>query len=150
MSDFNHSIDPNLIQKAMAAVASGDMMSLIKLLPIKRERREDWHVMSMPLLPIFLNPLGIVHGGITAVVLDSAMGWSIAEATGRQVVTLQMNVNYIAPGKGQLLRVFAKPTHTGKNTAVAEAYLENEDGVRIAQGTGTFFYTGEPAISFEK
>lgn len=149
MNDSHTSIDPALIQKAVGAMASGDMMSLVKLLPIHREKHEDWHVMSLPMMPMFLNPLGIVHGGITAVMLDSAMGWSIAEVTGKQVVTLQMNVNYIAPGKGKTLKVFARPTHTGKSTAVAEAYMENENGVRIAQSTGTFFYTGEPAIRFE-
>ncbi|GAX89059.1 thioesterase [Effusibacillus lacus] len=131
-------------------MASGDMLSLMKLLPIQRERHEDWYVMSLPLLPFFMNPLGIVHGGITAVLLDSAMGWSIAEETGKQVVTLQMNVNYIAPGKGKVLKVFARPTHTGRATAVAEAYMENETGKRIAQSTGTFYYTGEPAIRLEE
>lgn len=150
MNGSHKSIDPNLFQKAVGAMASGDMMSLVKLLPIQRETQDNWHVMSLPLMPIFMNPLGIVHGGITAVMLDSAMGWSIAEVTGKQVVTLQMNVNYIAPGKGKTLKVFARPTHTGKSTAVAEAYMENENGVRIAQGTGTFFYTGEPAIRFDE
>lgn len=143
-------MNPKIIAKAVGAMASGDMMKLMELIPIERSRKEEWLVMGVPILPILMNPLGIVHGGVTAFILDSAMGWSVADATGKQVVTVQMNVHYLAPGKGKKLRVYARPTHLGKQTAVAEAYIENDEGKRIAQATGTFFYTGEPAIPFEE
>lgn len=142
-------MNPKLIAKAVDAMASGDMMKLMELIPLERSRDGEWFVMEGPILPLMMNPLGIIHGGVTAFVLDSAMGWSIAEATGKQVVTVQMNVHYLAPGKGKRLRALARPTHLGKQTAVAEAYLENDEGRRFAQATGTFFYTGEPAIPFE-
>jgi len=142
-------MNPKLIAKAVDAMASGDIMQLMELIPLERSRDGEWFVMEGPILPLMMNPLGIMHGGVTAFIFDSAMGWSIAESTGRQVVTVQMNVHYLSPGKGQRFRVFARPTHLGKQTAVAEAYVENDEGRRFAQATGTFFYTGEPAIRVE-
>lgn len=142
-------MNPKLIAKAVDAMASGDMMKLIELIPLERSHDGDWMVMEAPIFPLMMNPLGIIHGGVTAFVLDSVMGWSIAETTGKQVVTVQMNVHYIAPGKGKRLRACARPIHVGKQTAVAEAYVENDEGRRFAQATGTFFYTGEPAIRVE-
>jgi acyl-coenzyme A thioesterase PaaI-like protein len=47
------------------------------------------------------------------------------------------------------LSVFARPTHLGRSTAVSEAYMMNDQGKRVAQSTGTFFYTGEPAIKMD-
>lgn len=150
MSDSGFSMDPAFLEAAMQAFLKGDMMSLLNLLPIKREKQGEWFSMSFPLIPIFRNPLGILHGGITAYMLDTAMGWSLAQTTGKQVVTLQMNINYLSPGKGEFLRVLARPTHVGKSSAVAEVYMVNEQDRRIAQGTGTFFYTGNPAIQFQE
>lgn len=138
-------IQRQVLQRAAGMLASGDMLSIARLLPIERALEDDWYVARIPLLPVFLNPLGILHGGVTAVFLDSAMGWSIADRTGRQVVTVQLNVNYVKPGRGQRLVVRARPTHTGRFTAVAEGRVEDEDGDLISQGTGTFFFTGEAA-----
>ena len=141
-------MNPKKIVKAVGAMFSGDMMKLVELLPLERGQEGDWYVIEGPIMHLMMNPLGIMHGGVSAFILDSAMGWSIAEATGKQVVTVQMNVHYLSPGKGKRFRAYARPTHLGKQTSVAEAYLENEEGRRIAQATGTFFYTGEPAIAF--
>ncbi|BAS25980.1 PaaI family thioesterase [Limnochorda pilosa] len=138
-------IQREVLERAAGMLASGDMLSLSRLLPIDRSVEGDWYVLRIPLLPFFLNPLGILHGGVTAVFLDSAMGWSIADRTGRQVVTVQLNVNYVKPGRGEKLVVRAHPTHTGRFTAVAEGRVEDPAGDLISQGTGTFFFTGEPA-----
>ncbi|HEY8530818.1 MAG TPA: PaaI family thioesterase, partial [Limnochorda sp.] len=138
-------IQREVLQRAACMLASGDMLSIARLLPIERAVESDWYVARIPLLPVFLNPMGILHGGVTAVCLDSAMGWSIAERTGRQVVTVQLNVNYVKPGRGRYLVVRARPTHTGRFTAVAEGRVEDEKGDLIALGTGTFFFTGEEA-----
>lgn len=138
-------IQREVLQRAAGMLASGDMLSIARLLPIERAVEGDWYVARIPLLPVFLNPMGILHGGVTAVFLDSAMGWSIADRTGRQVVTVQLNVNYVKPGRGQHLVVRARPTHTGRFTAVAEGRVEDQNGDLIAQGTGTFFFTGEEA-----
>lgn len=138
-------IQREVLQRAAGMLASGDMLSIARLLPIERHLEGDWYVARIPLLPVFLNPMGILHGGVTAVFLDSAMGWSIADRTGRQVVTVQLNVNYVKPGRGELLVVRARPTHTGRFTAVAEGRVEDQDGDLISQGTGTFFFTGEAA-----
>src|SRR5690554_1323967 len=89
-----------VLERAAGMLASGDMLSLARLLPLERTVEGEWYVVRIPLLPFFLNPLGILHGGVTAVLLDSAMGWSIADRSGRQLVTVQLNVHYVKPGRG--------------------------------------------------
>src|SRR3989442_1722920 len=49
----------------------------------------------------YYNGLGIVHGGLAATLLDSAMGCAIntMASAGRVFTPLEMNINYIRPLK---------------------------------------------------
>jgi len=78
------------------------------------------------------NPLGAVHGGIAATILDSCMGCAVHTelAAGVGYVTTDLQVRYvrgISPGGG---RVLAEGTvvHAGRRTATAEARLVAEQG----------------------
>jgi uncharacterized protein (TIGR00369 family) len=45
------------------------------------------------------NALGIVHGGMLAAFLDSAMGTAVFHAIGRRAVTLKLSIDYLGPGR---------------------------------------------------
>ncbi len=45
------------------------------------------------------NALGIVHGGMLAAFLDSAMGGAVWHQLGRRAVTLRLSIDYLGPGK---------------------------------------------------
>jgi len=45
------------------------------------------------------NALGIVHGGMLAAFLDSAMGTAIWHALERRAVTLRLSIDYLGPGR---------------------------------------------------
>lgn len=45
------------------------------------------------------NSLGIVHGGMLAAFLDSAMGTAVFHALGRQAVTMRLSLDYLMPGR---------------------------------------------------
>ena len=45
------------------------------------------------------NALGIVHGGMLAAFLDSAMGTAVWHALGRRAVTLKLTIDYLGPGR---------------------------------------------------
>lgn len=49
--------------------------------------------------PQHANPLGIVHGGMMAAFLDSAMGAAVRQALGRHAVTLRLSLDYLGPGR---------------------------------------------------
>lgn len=49
--------------------------------------------------PQHVNALGIVHGGMLAAFLDSAMGTAVWHALERRAVTLRLSLDYIGPGR---------------------------------------------------
>jgi uncharacterized protein (TIGR00369 family) len=49
--------------------------------------------------PRHANALGIVHGGMMAAFLDSAMGSTIWHALHRRAVTLKLSLDYLGPGR---------------------------------------------------
>lgn len=102
---------------------------------------EDTYQLVVPITPFMMNSLNIVHGGITATLADCTMGTLIKKSlpSGNDVVTAELKVNYIAPGKGKKLISTAKLLSRGKHLCVAECKIENEAGRLIAAATGTFF-----------
>ncbi|GLY10603.1 PaaI family thioesterase [Pseudobacillus badius] len=95
----------------------------------------------MPITGLTSNSLDIVHGGVTATVLDSAMGSAAYTAApeGYAVVTSNLTIHYIAPGKGEELTVKACVLHKGSKTIVVEGKAFRTDGKKVAHATGTFF-----------
>ena len=49
--------------------------------------------------PQHANALGIVHGGMLAAFLDSAMGTAVFRALNRRSVTLRLSIDYLGPGR---------------------------------------------------
>ena len=45
------------------------------------------------------NALGIVHGGMLAAFLDSAMGTAVWHTLERRAVTVRLTIDYLAPGR---------------------------------------------------
>jgi uncharacterized protein (TIGR00369 family) len=88
-----------------------------------------------------LNPLGTVHGGWVATLLDSALGCSVHTMmpTGRSYTTAELSVNYVkglTPRVGRV-RAEGKVIHCGRQLATAEARLVGPDGTLYAHGTTT-------------
>ncbi|MEA2428708.1 MAG: hypothetical protein QOF37_2336 [Thermoleophilaceae bacterium] len=79
-----------------------------------------------------LNPIGSVHGGFAATLLDSALGCAVHTTlpAGVGYSTLELAVNLvrgITPATGPVLAE-GNVVHAGRRTATAEARLTAEDG----------------------
>ncbi len=92
-------------------------------------------------LPEHYNPLGTVHGGWVATIMDSALGCCVhtmlPPATG--YTTIEFKVNLIRPlfeRTGEVTCI-GKVIHLGRTTAVSEAKLTTADGKLVAFGTET-------------
>ena len=87
------------------------------------------------------NPIGVVHGGLAATLLDSAMGCAIHSTlpAGAGYTTLEIKVNVIRAMTGETGRVRceAKVVHVGARTATAEGRVVDEAGKLYAHGTTT-------------
>jgi uncharacterized protein (TIGR00369 family) len=87
------------------------------------------------------NPLGTVHGGWFATLLDSALGCAVHSklAAGRLYTTLELKINLVRALTTDVTRVRAegRVIHLGNQTATAEARLVGPDGKLYAHGTTT-------------
>jgi uncharacterized protein (TIGR00369 family) len=87
------------------------------------------------------NPIGVVHGGLAATLLDSAMGCAVHSMlpAGTGYTTLELKVNFIRAmtAKTGRVRAEAKLIHLGARTATAEGRLIDESGKLYAHGTTT-------------
>jgi uncharacterized protein (TIGR00369 family) len=91
------------------------------------------------------NPLGTVHGGIAATLLDSAMGCAVHTtlSDGERYTTLELKVNFVRAITEATGRVVASGSviHRGGRIATAEARLADENGRLLAHGTSTCLIT---------
>ena len=78
------------------------------------------------------NPLGSVHGGIAATLLDTCMGCAVHSTLepGVGFTTADLQVRYIRAMSDTTGRVLAegRVIHRGRRTATAEGRLFSEDG----------------------
>lgn len=88
-----------------------------------------------------LNPLGGVHGGWAATVMDSALGCCIHAmlGIGEAFSTAEMKINYTRPITPQtgIATCEGKVVHKGRTLAVSEARLTDGAGRLLAFGTET-------------
>jgi uncharacterized protein (TIGR00369 family) len=89
----------------------------------------------------FYNPLGTVHGGWIATLLDSAMGCAVHAtlAAGEAYATVDMTVSLVraVTARTGKLRCEGKIVHVGARIATAEGRVWDGTGTLIAHGTET-------------
>jgi uncharacterized protein (TIGR00369 family) len=87
------------------------------------------------------NPIGVVHGGVAATLLDSAMGCAIQTKLPKGVgyTTLEIKVNFVRALTATTGPVRAEATvvHVGRRTATAEGRLVDSNGKLYAHATTT-------------
>ncbi|MCL1050829.1 thioesterase family protein [Shewanella abyssi] len=95
----------------------------------------------------------ILHGGVTATVLDVVGGltafsglvasrddWSIEELEKRiqTLGTIDLRIDYLRPGRGEIFTGTGTVIRAGNRVSVSRMELHNEKGDHIAFGTGTY------------
>ena len=87
------------------------------------------------------NPLGSVHGGWYATLLDSALGCAVHTMmpAGRTYTTAELGINIVRAASSQSgpLRAIGTVIHCGRQLATAEARIVGPDGKLYAHGTTT-------------
>ena len=99
------------------------------------------------------NPMGTVHGGWFATLLDSAVGCAVHSTlpAGKGYTTLELKINMVRPLTDQvpLVRAEGKIIHTGRQTATAEGRIIGPDGKLYAHATTTCLIVDHAAGSRE-
>lgn len=122
--------------------ATEDIPTIGRLLHMRFDTVEYGSVaFSLNTRPDFANPLGTVHGGIAATMLDSAMGCAVHTTLppGTGYTTLELKVNYVrsVTTDGRTLTATGTIVHSGRRTATAEGKVHDQDGKLVAHGTTT-------------
>ncbi|MYS22946.1 MULTISPECIES: PaaI family thioesterase [unclassified Streptomyces] len=87
------------------------------------------------------NPIGSVHGGVYATLLDSAAGCAVQTRlpAGTGYTSLDLSVKFLGAirvGSGTV-RCTGRVVHLGRRTALAEARIESADGRLLATATSS-------------
>lgn len=128
----------------LRALVAGDLPPppIVALLGIRLVAVEPGLV-TMALSPgeHLYNPIGSVHGGAIATLLDSVLGCAVHSMlpAGRGYTTLEIKVNYVralstATGEGTAI---GRAVHVGRQTALAEATLTDPAGRLLATASTT-------------
>ncbi len=87
------------------------------------------------------NPIGMVHGGLAATLLDSAMGCAVQTMlpAGVSYGTVELHVNFVRPITKEtgLLRAEAEVLHSGRMLATAQGRLTDAQGKLYSHSTTT-------------
>lgn len=88
-----------------------------------------------------LNPLGTIHGGWAATIMDSSLACAVMTtlAPGEGYTTVEFKLNLtrpVLPDRGELA-CEGRVVHRGRTIATSEAYLRDSSGKLLAHGTET-------------
>ena len=87
------------------------------------------------------NPIGVVHGGYAATILDSAMGCAVHSTlkTGDIYTTLELKINFLRAltSSSGPVRGIGTVINTSRTTALAEGRLEDAGGKLYAYASST-------------
>lgn len=113
---------------------------------------DDGSVVCMAAIPdTFEGPVGHVHGGIIATLLDETMSKAV-RARGFTAMTRHMEVDYLKPIPSCApIRLEGHVTHNEGRKHWVQARILNADGTELAKGKGLFIEVraggrGEPPI----
>ncbi len=87
-----------------------------------------------------LNTKGVLHGGMCSTLVDMGIARAIRSVVpaDKDIMTIALNVSFLAGCKEGLVTVTGRATHVGKSLATGEAEVRLGDRV-LARGTGTWF-----------
>ncbi len=128
------------VQKTRAAEALRGLafaqligMELVDLRPneavIKIEMRDELR-----------QPYGVLHGGVTASLIDTAMAFAVRTHLQEDEATtsIDLTVHYLRPHTSGTFTCTAKVVRAGKRIFTVAADVENEEGKLIATGLSTY------------
>ena len=99
------------------------------------------------------NPVGVMHGGITAAVIDITMGMLTYVLAGQVMPpTISLQISYLRPvplGGRIIVRARADSVGRTKAALVAELWSEEQPKKRLATGTGIYYTAGGPMAEWK-
>ncbi len=127
-------------QRAFAANALHSL-PFSKLIGMKLvDLQPDVAVISIEMRDDLRQPSGVLHGGVTATLIDTAMAFAVRTrlAPTEATATIDLTVHYLRPHLSGTFTCTAKVVRGGKRIFTVSADVENEDGQHIATAVSTY------------
>jgi uncharacterized protein (TIGR00369 family) len=100
----------------------------------------DEAVISVEIRDDLRQPSGVLHGGVTATLIDTAMAFAVRtrlEQTAK-TATIDLTVHYLRPLTEGKATCKAKTVRAGKRIFTVSAEVFNDEGKLIATGLSTY------------
>ena len=140
MSENEKTHEISAEQRAFAENALHNL-SFAKLIGMKLvDLKPDEAVISIEMRDDLRQPSGVLHGGVTATLIDTAMAFAVRtrleidEAT----ATIDLTVHYLRPHITGVFTCTAKVVRAGKRIFTVSAEVHNEEGKLIATAISTY------------
>ena len=100
---------------------------------------------SLAIQPHHLQGAGQVHGGLMAVLVDTAFFRAVRStlSPGQRTTTVELKVNFLESADSGRLTATARIISGSNRLSVADVEVTSDDGRLVAQGLGTFLIIGD-------
>jgi uncharacterized protein (TIGR00369 family) len=121
---------------AVAPFVAGAQRSVNELLDVEvLEAGPERVVLRLPVNWKVHQPFGILHGGVSALLAESAasLGGAIAAGPERGVVGIELNASHLRPLRDGHLTATATPVRVGRTVQVWRIALADDDGRAVCE-----------------
>jgi len=100
----------------------------------------DEAVIGLEMRADLRQPSGVMHGGVTASLIDTAMAFAVRTRLPRDeaTATIDLTIHYLRPVTDGKIICTAKTVRGGKRIFTVSADVHNEEGKLIATGLSTY------------
>ena len=136
---------PTIHEEVVAYMMKNDFFSQwlgIEVLEIK----EGYSKIKMAVRKEMINGLGVIHGGISFSLADSALAFACNNRNNLSLA-LDNSISFIKPIYSEdILTAEAKEIHNGRSTGLYHITVTNQQDDTVALFKGTCFRTGKKLI----
>ncbi len=100
----------------------------------------DTAVIKIEMRDDLRQPSGVLHGGVTATLIDTTMAFAVRTRLpiNQPTATIDMIVHYLRPHVSGTVTCTAKTVRAGKRIFTVSADVHNDEGKLIATGLSTY------------
>ncbi len=127
-------------QRAFAENALHNL-SFSKLIGMRLvDLQPDEAVISIEMRDDLRQPSGVLHGGVTATLIDTAMAFAVRTRLGidEATATVDLTIHYLRPHITGTFTCTAKIVRAGRRIFTVSADVVNDDGKHIATAVSTY------------
>ena len=138
MNDSTQPISEERKRRAAAALSDLPFARLMGMRLV--DIRPNEAVIELDMRDDLKQPHGLLHGGVTATIIDTAMAFAVRThlADHEFTATIDLTVHYLRPHTDGTITCTAKCVRAGKRIFTVTADVANSDGKLIATGLSTY------------